>query len=70
MKAQSLEIEQLQRDLERAHSANETMRDELEQLRGEAPGTAPPVGSTASLEHHRSSSGESVDRLSKRRGHG
>ena len=37
MKAQSLEIEQLQRDLERAQSVNESMRDELEQLKGEVP---------------------------------
>lgn len=42
MKAQSLEIEQLHKDLERANSANESMRDELEQLKGEAAGAAPP----------------------------
>jgi len=42
MKTQNDEIAQLQRELERANNANESMRDELEQLKGEASGTAPP----------------------------
>lgn len=71
MKAQSLEIEKLQKDLERARSANETMRDELEQLKGDAPGTAPLIeSSTASPKGHRTSSEESADRPSKGCGRG
>ena len=45
MKAQGLEIERLQKDLDRADRANKSMRGELEQLKGDALGTAVAVES-------------------------
>ena len=42
MKSQSLKIEQVHKVLERANRANESMRDELLQLKGEAAGAALP----------------------------
>ena len=62
MKAQSLEIEQLQRDLERANSANESMHAELEQLKEEASGTMSTAEGTASPKGSRPSSQDLGDK--------
>lgn len=45
MKSQNEEIAQLQRDLQRANNANESMLAELEQLKEEVSDIAPTVGS-------------------------